>query len=178
MNIPNSWPLFQVFIFLSQCKSKHEKFCADIQWIWKIASNQKGVNVKTLLQMKWLVAWRVDERGHDPQNILKLFYTHLLIQSLVGKVWFSKKEKEKKGEKKEKKKKRKKMGCLAKFDLSFKKKKMKYDYCGCYLCLTKLYTKSICSTIRLLLWLYLYIELYILLLRTYQNSIWELKCRI
>ena len=112
----------------------------------------------------------------------KHFETFLYSPTYPNSSWESlilqKRKRKKKGEKKEKKKKRKKMGCLAKFDLSFKKKKKKYDYCGCYLCLTKLYTKSIYSTIRLLLWLYLYIELYILLLRTYQNSIWELKCRI
>ena len=123
MNIPNSWPLFQVFIFLSQCKSKHEKFCADIQWIWKIASNQKGVNVKTLLQMKLLVAWRVDERGHDPQNILKLFYTHLLIQILVGKVWFSKKEKGKKRGKKREEEEKKEDGMFGKIWFILLKKK-------------------------------------------------------
>lgn len=64
--------------------------------------------------MKWLVAWRVDERGHDPQNILKLFYTHLLIQILVGKVWFSEKEKGKKRGKKREEEEKKEDGMFGK----------------------------------------------------------------
>ena len=112
----------------------------------------------------------------------KHFETFLYSPTYPNSSWESlilqKRKRKKKGKKKRRRRKERRWDVWQNLIYPLKKKKMKYDYCGCYLCLTKLYTKSIYSTIRLLLWLYLYIELYILLLRTYQNSIWELKCRI
>ena len=112
----------------------------------------------------------------------KHFETFLYSPTYPNSSWESlilqKRKRKKKGKKKRRRRKERRWDVWQNLIYPFFKKKMKYDYCGCYLCLTKLYTKSIYSTIRLLLWLYLYIELYILLLRTYQNSIWELNCRI